>query len=101
MPFVNVCTLSQLPPDSVIEVSVDGHPLALCHTAGRIRAIGGICPHHGGPLGQGAIDGEFVACPWHAWEFSSVTGESDFDPQLRVPTYTVRVEGDVVLVDFP
>jgi nitrite reductase/ring-hydroxylating ferredoxin subunit len=99
MAFVKVYSVAKLPPDSVAEVLIDGYPIALCNFAGWIRAIEGICPHQGGPLGQGAMNGENVVCPWHAWEFSCKTGENDFDPDTRVRTICVRVEGDDILVD--
>jgi nitrite reductase/ring-hydroxylating ferredoxin subunit len=99
MAFVRLYSLAKLPPDDVVEVMMGGIPIALCNIGGEIRAVGGICPHHGGPLGHGAINGENVVCPWHAWEFSTLTGCNDFDPTTRVATYPVRVEGDDILVD--
>jgi len=100
MAFVKVLSLAELPPDSVVEVMVGGFPIAVCHAGGEVRALGGICPHQGGPLGQGAINGENVTCPWHAWEFNCATGENDFDPETRVRTYPVKIEGSDILVDF-
>jgi nitrite reductase (NADH) small subunit len=99
MAFVKLYSLAKLPPGSVMEVMAGGLPIALCNVAGEIRALGGICPHHGGPLGQGAMNGENVVCPWHAWEFSCVTGRNDFNPDTRVPVYAVRLDGDDILVD--
>jgi nitrite reductase (NADH) small subunit len=99
MAFAKVHSLAQLPRDSLTEVLVGGTPIALCHVGSEIRAIGGVCPHQGGPLGQGAMSGENIVCPWHAWEFSCVTGRNDFDPDTRVVTYPVRVDGDDILVD--
>ena len=77
MPFVKVASLSQLPPDSLTEIVLGNDLYALCNVAGRITAIGGICPHRGGPLGQGAIHGNHVVCPWHAWEWDCQTGAND------------------------
>ena len=100
MAFVKVCSVAQLPPDCAAEVDVAGNPVALCRTAdGQFRAIGGICPHLGAPLGFGNMNGDNVACPWHAWEFSTLTGQLDFNPEIHVPVYAVRVEDNDVLVD--
>jgi len=99
MAFMKLCSLSKLPPGELREVIAGAIPIALCNVDGEIRAIGGICPHLGGPMGYGALNGENVVCPWHAWEFSSLTGALDFNPDIRVPTYAVRVEGDDILVD--
>jgi nitrite reductase (NADH) small subunit len=83
-----------------MEVMAGGIPIALCNTGGEIRATGGICPHLGGPLGHGAVNGENIVCPWHGWEFSCFTGRNDFDPDTRIPTYPVRMDGDDILVDL-
>ena len=81
------------------EVEIDGRKYVLCNAGGEIRALDGICPHAGGPLAHGALHGETMVCPWHAWEFNSRTGEHDFDPRVRVATYPARVEGDEILID--
>lgn len=99
MAFQRIYSLKQLPPDSVTEVMIGATPFALCHTGGKVSALLGICPHLGGPLGQGARNGDNVVCPWHAWEFSCITGRNDFDPDIRVPVYPVLVQGDDILVD--
>src|SRR2546423_11568336 len=101
MPFVKAGSLSELPPDSVIETIIDGNPYAICNVGGTLRALSGVCPHQGGPLGQGALNGETLTCPWHAWEYSCVTGENDFDPTVRVATYPVKMEGDDVFIEIP
>jgi nitrite reductase (NADH) small subunit len=104
MTFVKVCSLAELPPGTLTEVMICGIPVAVCNVAlrnggGEIRALEGVCPHHGGPLGQGAMNGGNIVCPWHAWEFDSKTGRNDFDPGVYVRVYPVRIEGDAILVD--
>ena len=39
--------------------------------------------------------------PYHMWEFDCVTGEYDYDPTKRVPTFEVKVEGDEILLQVP
>jgi nitrite reductase (NADH) small subunit len=99
MPFVKVAKLSQLPPGTVYEAMIGGHPYAICNVEGVVRALDGVCPHHGGPLGEGQLCEGRVVCPFHLWEFDCVTGEYDFDPTRRVPVYPVRVEGDDILIE--
>ncbi len=101
MAFQKVAQLSALPPDSVTEVMVDGRPYAICNVGGSVRALSGVCVHRGGPLGQGQIHEGRVVCPFHLWEFDCATGENDFDPAKRVPTFEVKVEGDDVLLQLP
>ena len=101
MPFLKVGTLAQLPPDSVMEVMVGDQPYAVCHAGGAIRALSGVCLHSGGPLGQGQIHDGCVVCPYHLWEFDCATGEYDYDPTKRVPTYEVKVEDGEIYIQVP
>ena len=52
-----------------MEALVGDGTYAVCNAGGEIHALDGICPHAGGPLGQGALHGTTLVCPWHAWEF--------------------------------
>jgi nitrite reductase (NADH) small subunit len=100
MSFVKVFRLAQLPPESVVEVLIGGSAIALCRLGDEVHALWGTCPHQGGPLGYGTINGESVSCPWHGWEFNCVTGRNDFDPDTRVQTYPVRIEDGDILLDL-
>jgi len=101
MPLIKVASLSEVPPDSVIEVSVGETLYAICNVGGEISALSGICLHQGGPLGQGNLADGRVVCPWHAWEFDCRTGENSFDPEQCVATYSVQVQGDNILLQVP
>src|SRR5690349_8854472 len=99
--LVKVARLSELPVNSLTEVTLGGETFALCNVDGRVRALSGICLHRGGPLGQGALHGDRVVCPWHAWEWECETGASEFNPSQKVATFRVQVEGDDILLDVP
>jgi nitrite reductase (NADH) small subunit len=99
MAFVKVATLADLESNPLIEVLVSGNPYALCKFDGAIHALNGLCPHQGGPLGQGELNGPMVTCPWHAFEFDCRTGKNDWDDSVE--TYPVKVEGDDILIDLP
>ncbi|HWC00013.1 MAG TPA: Rieske (2Fe-2S) protein [Bryobacteraceae bacterium] len=101
MPFVKVGSVSALAPNSVQEVAIGENYYAICNVEGRIRALGGVCPHRGGPLGQGNVRYGILICPWHAWGFDPETGESDEDPTKHVAAYDVKVEGDDILIQIP
>jgi nitrite reductase/ring-hydroxylating ferredoxin subunit len=101
VPFIKVATLSQVPPESVIEVIVGDQPYAICHTGGAVRALSGVCLHRGGPLGQGQIHDGHVLCPYHLWAFDCATGAYDYDSAKRVATFEVKVEDGDILVQVP
>lgn len=99
MAFVKVAPVPPAQADAVLEVMLADQPVALCRIAGEWRAIGGVCPHRGGPLAHGALEGEHLLCPWHAWAFHTATGANDFDPTCRVATYDVKVDDGALWVD--
>ena len=99
MPFVKVGTVSMLPPDSVMEALVGDGSYAICNVGGELHALEGICPHAGGPLGQGNMVGDALMCPWHAYEFDPRSGENLDNPLMRVANVPVKVEGDDILIE--
>lgn len=101
MAFVKVGSVSQLPAGSVMEASIGEDRYAICNVDGRIHALTGTCPHRGGPLGQGAIHGATITCPWHAWGFDCRTGAHDYNPALKIATFPAQVSGDDILIDIP
>lgn len=62
----------------------------------RIFALLDRCPHKGGPLSQGIVFGEHVACPLHNWAISLVDGEARAPDVGCAVRFAVRVDGDVV-----
>ncbi len=73
--------------------------VCLSRTAKGYGAISNKCAHQGGPLGDGMIEGGYVVCPWHAWEYDPHNGEPPpgFDDP-PVPSYQVEVREDGVYV---
>lgn len=100
MAWTKLATLAELPPGALIEVEVGDDLYALCNVGGEIRALSGVCPHQGGPLGSGVLHGDMVGCPWHMWEFHSGTGACAFNERVKIPTYPVKIEGADVMVDL-
>jgi len=101
MAWVRVAATTDLGADTVLEVLVGDTPYAICNVAGKITALYGICPHRGGPLGQGAIHGQNVLCPWHAWEWNCATGVNDMDATKKVAVCELKIEGGGILLSLP
>jgi nitrite reductase/ring-hydroxylating ferredoxin subunit len=81
-------------------VEAGGQTFALFNVDGAYYAIDNTCPHHGGSLGEGRLNGHIVTCPWHRHEFNVKTGE--VVSMLRRPnprTYPVVVQGSDLLVE--
>lgn len=79
-------------------VEVRNREIALFNVDGAFYALENTCCHRGGPLGDGAIKGNSVTCPWHMWEFDLATGACVNSPGDHVRTYDVVVENDEVKV---
>ena len=101
MPFVKVGSLSKLPTGTVMEAHAGNGTYAICNVFGEVQAMDGICPHAGGPLGQGALHGTTLVCPWHAWEYDVRSGANEMDDGLRLTKFPVQIQGDDILIDIP
>src|SRR3989441_1076865 len=93
-------------PELLLQVptvfKLDRWSVAVFHHDGRFRAIGNACNHRGGPLSEGRLHGEFVMCPWHALEYSVITGKGPegYDEE-QVPVFAVEQRADGVYVQTP
>jgi nitrite reductase (NADH) small subunit len=96
--FVPVAKVSDIPAGSSKIVVVRGHPVAVFRVGDSFHAISNVCLHRGGPVGEGELDGFVVTCPVHGWEYDIRTGRNITNPIARLRTFSVRVEGDDVLV---
>ena len=101
MAFVKVGDVNGMKAGEARVVSVNGKEIALYRANGKFFATTNVCPHQGGPLGEGFLDGNVVTCPWHGWKFNIETGVSPVVPTAKVATMKTKVEGDHVFVDIP
>jgi len=94
-----VASVAELPAEGgLVEVFADDRALVLARVEGEILAVDSVCPHAGGPLGEGDLDGATLICPWHGWSFDVRTGACGVDAGEHLETFAVRIEGDDVLV---
>lgn len=98
MPFVKAARLEDLADGFPRAVEAGGREAVLCRVGGSVHAVGARCPHRGGPLAEGTLDGPVLTCPWHGWRFDVRTGRCENDPAFGAGSLAVRVEaGDVYL----
>ena len=82
-------------------VEAEGKTLALFNVDGAFYALDNDCPHRGGPLGEGDLDGTVVVCPWHAWRWDVKTGANVNNPVVKMPCFPVSVDEGRVFVELP
>jgi 3-phenylpropionate/trans-cinnamate dioxygenase ferredoxin subunit len=70
--------------------------------AGNFFAIGDVCTHDDGPLGDGELDGYQVICPRHGARFDVRNGKAMALPAVMdTPSYPVRVIDGKIEVGIP
>lgn len=100
---ISVGPVEQIPLGEGRAFDVQGRQVAVFRLrSGEIRAVSAVCPHRGGPLADGQVDGLIVLCPLHMNAFRlsdgcSVTGQ----PALDVWSVTVDDSGALVLSAQP
>ncbi len=96
-----VAETKDLPPGSGMAVEVEGRQLAIFNVDGKYFAIDDTCPHSGGPLSEGDLEGEQVVCPWHGAIFDLKDGSVQCPPADEgVGCYRVEVDGDDIKVEI-
>lgn len=95
-----VCAVADIPVLGARRVQrARGPQVALFRTADdRVFALLDRCPHKAGPLSQGIVFGQAVACPLHNWTIALDSGCAREPDEGRTPVFAVRVvEGQVLL----
>ncbi|MEE2876712.1 MAG: Rieske 2Fe-2S domain-containing protein [Candidatus Neomarinimicrobiota bacterium] len=82
-------------------IIVHEKPVAIFNIDGKYAAMDNRCPHRGGSLGDGALEGKVVTCPWHGWQFNCRTGEAVENEAVVVRTYPLenRQKGLYIKID--
>ena len=68
--FTAVLPDADLREDKPFRTEHDGTPILLIRRGQQIYALAETCSHLGGPLSEGALDGDVIQCPWHGSRFS-------------------------------
>ena len=96
--FIAVASVTDIPAGQARAFMVDAREVAVFNVGGRFYAIENRCPHQGGPLADGWIDGDTVTCPWHAWCYDVRDGKMTLGGFTSVDAFEVRVEGSTISV---
>jgi nitrite reductase (NADH) small subunit len=109
-----VARREEIPPGGRKIVRVAGREVGIFNLDGTFYALKNVCPHQGARVCLGRIvgtalpsdvyeyaygrEGQILRCPWHEWEYDIATGESLFDPAVKIVSYPVAVAGDDIIV---
>lgn len=100
--YVEVAQESDLPNGERLFVEIDGQPIVVFNIAGHYYAIGDVCSHDDGPVGDGDLDGYVIACPRHGATFDVRTGQVLSLPAIvDIPAYPMRVSDGKIEIGVP
>jgi 3-phenylpropionate/trans-cinnamate dioxygenase ferredoxin subunit len=108
-----LATTNDLKPGSMKMVSIGGHQYLLARVQDKYYAADNLCPHMGGNLSRGKLDGTILTCPRHHSQFDLTDGRNlrwtdwtgiklAIGKLLRSPrplqTYELKIEGNKILL---
>ncbi|MEO8807006.1 MAG: nitrite reductase small subunit NirD [Burkholderiaceae bacterium] len=96
-----ICKIEDIPVLGARRVErAKGMAVAVFRTSeDKVFALLDRCPHKGGPLSQGIVFGESVACPLHNWSISLADGCARSPDEGCTVSFAVKVEGGQVHLD--
>jgi len=113
--FVEVSKIGELKDGAMKAVNVSGREILLARVGDNYYAADNRCPHMGGRLSQGKLEGTVVTCPRHGSQFDlrdgqvvrwlkgsglvSMVGKALKSPKTLV-IYNLRVEDDRILIEI-
>ena len=112
--LIQVGTAGELVDGSMKEVTAQGREILLARVGDRYYAADNRCPHMGGKLSQGKLEGTVVTCPRHGSQFdlrdgkvvrwlkggvSSMVGKL-LKPPRPIATYPVKLDGDKIMLEM-
>lgn len=95
--FIQIAPLSDIPNGERLFVEIDEKKIVIFNVGGNIFAIGDVCSHDSGPLGDGEVEGMDVICPRHGARFDIKTGQALLLPAVEdIPAYPVRIKDGMI-----
>ncbi len=100
-----LCTLADLEKGGRVTRWIGASEVTAFREAGAVHVVRSICPHAGGPLGEGKIlngaGGPSVRCPWHGYTYGLADGTCADHPSLSISPIPFRTENGSVLIQPP
>jgi 3-phenylpropionate/trans-cinnamate dioxygenase ferredoxin component len=113
--YVKVGAAGEFTDGSKKKVTVEGQEILVARVGNEFYAVANRCPHMGGDLSAGKLDGTVITCPRHGSQFDLRDGKnlrwmkgsgimSSIGKTLKSPrplaAYKVMVEGNTVSVEI-
>lgn len=100
--YLEIIPVDQLPDGERVFLEVAGKSIVIFNLAGKLFAIGDVCTHDNGPVGDGEIEDNEIICPRHGGRFDIRTGKvTSLPPVKDIPSYPVRVVEGMIEIGMP
>ena len=108
MAYSKIAEANQLQPGEMKSFPVGNRNVLLANVEGTFYALDNKCPHLGGDLSAGVLDGTTVTCPRHGAKFDVRTGENLGNAKIAfikmnvgdAKSFPVKTEKNDILVDL-
>ena len=106
---------SEFQEGTMKELSINGYEIVLAKVGDKYYAATNRCPHMGGKLSQGKLEGTVVTCPLHGSQFDLSDGRVNrwlkgfgifsavgraLKPPRKLTTYKVNIEEGRILLEI-
>ena len=99
--WLDIGALDDIPRQGARVVkSADGDIAVFRTLDDELFALRDRCPHKGGPLSQGIVHGNKVACPLHDWKIRLDTGLAVAPDEGCAARFPVRIDNGKVLLSL-
>ena len=111
--FIDISSTLDMQDGSLRKCVIGGREFLLAKVGDHYYAADNRCPHMGGDLSQGTLEGTIVTCPrhhtqfdlsdggvlrWTDWSGFKLSAAKILKPPRALKTYEVKIEGERIFV---
>lgn len=108
MNYVKIADINEIPVGTKKKIEIAKGTILVVNIRGDFYALDNKCPHMGGSLGDGTLDGNTIVCPRHGATFDITTGKNLKGAKIAfikanvkdARSYPVKVEENAILIDL-
>jgi nitrite reductase/ring-hydroxylating ferredoxin subunit len=104
--YIYAATLSEMPDGTLKKVLLQNREILIANIEGNISAVDNTCPHLGGDLSLGKLEGSVLTCQRHQAKFDVTTGRCLAPPQVtpyspklpNLTAYIIKIENQKIYI---